>query len=74
MVRPKHAIVENVAALVGDGMGTVLGDMAESGFDLEWDCVPACAVGAPHERDRVWILAQDNGRDVHGRGHDSGYD
>ncbi len=57
LVRPKHAIVENVAALLGDGMGTVLGDMAESGFDLEWDCVPAQAIGAPHERDRVWIVA-----------------
>lgn len=57
VVRPKHAIVENVAALLADGMGTVLGDMAESGFDLEWDCVPACALGAPHERDRVYIVA-----------------
>jgi DNA (cytosine-5)-methyltransferase 1 len=57
LVRPKHAIVENVAALLGDGMGIVLGDMAESGFDLEWDCVPAKAIGAPHERDRVWIVA-----------------
>jgi len=57
LVRPKHAIVENVAALLGDGMGTVLGDVAESGFDAEWDCVPAKAIGAPHERDRVWIVA-----------------
>ena len=57
VVQPKHAIVENVAALLGDGMGTVLGDMAESGFDLEWDCVPAQAIGAPHERNRVWIVA-----------------
>jgi len=57
MVRPKHAIVENVAALLGDGMDAVLGDLAEGGFDAEWDCVPASAVGAPHERDRVWIVA-----------------
>ena len=57
LVRPRFAIVENVAALLGDGMGTVLGDMAESGFDLEWDCVPAQAIGAPHERDRVYIVA-----------------
>ena len=63
LVRPQHAIVENVAALLGDGMGTVLGDMAESGFNLEWDCVPACAIGAPHERDRVYIVANaDNER------------
>lgn len=57
MVRPRHAIVENVAALLSDGLGTVLGDMAESGFDTEWDCVPASSVGAPHERDRVFIIA-----------------
>lgn len=57
VVRPLHAIVENVAALLGSGMGTVLGDLAEIGYDTEWDCVPACALGAPHERDRVWIVA-----------------
>lgn len=56
VVRPKHAILENVASLLSDGMGTVLGDLAESGFDTEWDCVPASAVGAPHQRDRVWIV------------------
>lgn len=57
VVRPKYAIVENVAALLSDGMGDVLGDLAESGNCLEWDCLPACAIGAPHERDRVWIVA-----------------
>lgn len=62
LVRPRHAIVENVAALLGDGMGTVLGDVAESGFDIEWDCVPAQALGAPHERDRVWIVAHANSK------------
>lgn len=62
LVRPKHAIVENVAALLNDGMGTVLGDLAEIGYDAEWDCVPAVAVGAPHERDRVWIVAHADSR------------
>lgn len=57
LVRPRHAIMENVAALLGNGMGTVLADVAESGYNAEWDCVPACALGAPHERDRVWIVA-----------------
>ena len=57
VVRPRHGLVENVAALVGDGLDTVLGDLAASGFDTEWDCVPACAIGAPHQRDRVWIVA-----------------
>jgi DNA (cytosine-5)-methyltransferase 1 len=57
VVRPRHAIVENVAELLADGMGTVLGDVAEIGLDAEWDCVPAGYVGAPHWRDRVWIVA-----------------
>ena len=60
MVRPKVALVENVAALLSDGMGTVLGDLAEIGDCIEWDCVPAKALGAPHERDRVWIVAYPN--------------
>lgn len=57
MVRPKYAIVENVAGLLTGGMDTVLGDLAEGGYDTEWDCIPAFAVGAPHQRDRVWIVA-----------------
>lgn len=57
LVRPKHAILENVAALLDDGMGDVLGDLAEGGNCVEWDCVPAKAIGACHERDRVWIVA-----------------
>jgi DNA (cytosine-5)-methyltransferase 1 len=67
LVRPKHAIVENVAALLGDGLDTVLGDLAEIGFDAEWDCLPACAVGAPHERDRVYIVAHAADTDGEGQ-------
>jgi DNA (cytosine-5)-methyltransferase 1 len=57
MVRPKIAILENVAALLGRGMGEVLGDLAEIGYDAEWHCIPASAVGFPHLRDRIWIVA-----------------
>jgi DNA (cytosine-5)-methyltransferase 1 len=56
LVRPKFAVLENVAALLARGMGTVVGDMAEVGYDAEWHCIPASAVGAPHRRDRVWIV------------------
>lgn len=59
MVRPLYVIVENVAMLLNRGMGTVLGNLAESGYDAEWDCIPACAVGADHIRDRIWIIAND---------------
>lgn len=57
MVGPKHVILENVAALLGRGMGTVLGGLAEGRYDAEWDCIPAASVGAPHLRDRTWIVA-----------------
>lgn len=56
-LRPKFLIVENVSALLGRGMGTVLGDLAKIGYDAEWHCIPAFNVGAPHRRDRVWIVA-----------------
>lgn len=61
VVRPAHAIVENVAALVNRGLRDILGEMAEVWYDTEWDCVPACAVGLPHRRDRVWIVAHPQG-------------
>ena len=57
LVRPSYAIVENVAMLLARGMGTVLGDMAESGYDTEWGCISARDVGAPHLRERIWIVA-----------------
>ena len=57
MVRPKLSIMENVAALVDDGIDTVLGDLAQEGNDAEWDCLSACEFGAPHARERVFLLA-----------------
>ena len=56
-IRPRFVIVENVPGLLSLGMGTVLGDLAALGYDAVWDCVPAAAVGAPHRRDRVWVIA-----------------
>ena len=56
-VRPRFVIVENVAVLLGRGLDRVLGDLAALGFDAEWHCVPASAVGAPHRRDRLWVVA-----------------
>lgn len=56
-VRPAWVVAENVAALCSLGLDTVLQDLAESGFDAEWQCLPACSFGAPHIRDRVFILA-----------------
>jgi DNA (cytosine-5)-methyltransferase 1 len=60
VVRPLHVLLENVAALLDRGMGRVLGDLAEIGYDAEWDCIPASYVGAWHRRDRVWVVANPN--------------
>jgi DNA (cytosine-5)-methyltransferase 1 len=60
-LRPGLVIVENVSALLVRGIERVLGDMAELGLDAEWSVLPACAVGAPHERERVFIVAYPNG-------------
>lgn len=57
VLRPKYVFVENVPALRTRGLGTVLADLAESGYDAEWDGIPAAAVGAPHLRDRIWLVA-----------------
>lgn len=57
-LRPRFVIVENVGALRGRGLAAVLADFAALGYDAEWHAIPAAAVGAPHLRDRVWIVAQ----------------
>jgi DNA (cytosine-5)-methyltransferase 1 len=56
-LRPRVAVVENVAALLNRGIDRVLGDLAEIGYDAEWQCIRAADVGAPHRRDRIWIAA-----------------
>lgn len=57
ILRPKYAIIENVAALINRGLDTVLCDLAALGYDAEWHCIPASAIGALHRRDRIYILA-----------------
>lgn len=56
-VRPKFVYVENSPMLTSRGLGRVLGDLAELGFDAEWGIVSAADTGAPHLRERIWILA-----------------
>ena len=56
-LQPRVVVLENVAALLTRGLDRVLGTLAEIGFDAEWHCIPAAAVGAPHIRDRVFIFA-----------------
>ena len=58
---PRYVIIENVAALRSRGLDQVLGALAALGYDAEWHCIPASAVGAPHRRDRVWLAAYTQG-------------
>ncbi|MCA1571718.1 MAG: DNA cytosine methyltransferase [Chloroflexi bacterium] len=66
-LRPRYVLIENVAALLtlarspgepaGSAWSEVLADLASLGFDVEWDCFPAAAFGAPHLRDRLIAVA-----------------
>lgn len=56
-IRPRFVIIENVAALRNRGLDEVLRGLASVGYDAEWHIIPASAVGAPHQRERVWIIA-----------------
>jgi DNA (cytosine-5)-methyltransferase 1 len=57
LLRPGLLVVENVAALRWRGLGRVLGDLAEAGYDTTWCSVRASDIGAPHRRERVFITA-----------------
>ena len=60
LLRPRYALMENVRGHLSMGFGDVLADLASVGFDAEWQVIPAAAVGAPHKRDRVFIVAYPN--------------
>lgn len=61
MVQPRILIAENVRGLKARGLSIVLQDLADLGYDAQWDLIPAWAVGAPHLRHRFWIVAYPKG-------------
>jgi DNA (cytosine-5)-methyltransferase 1 len=65
-MRPQYAVVEIVKGLLSKGMDVVLSDLSVSGYDAEWASIPAAAVGAPHLRERIFIVAYPDGRGVDG--------
>ncbi len=71
MVRPRYILVENVPGLLnannGTAMGEVLGDLAESGYDAEWNVLSAAMFGAPHLRKRVFIIAYPRSEELENR-------
>jgi len=59
-VGPRWVIIENVTQLRNKGLSTVLQNLSEIGYDAEWHCIPASYVGAPHRRDRIWVVGYPN--------------
>ena len=59
-VRPSYVFVENSPLLVGRGLAVVIGDLTALGYDSEWFCLSASDCGAPHKRDRIWLVAHSN--------------
>ena len=62
ILRPRYALFENVRGHVSLGFPRVLSDLASIGFNAEWQLIPAAAVGAPHKRDRLFIVAYPDGK------------
>ncbi|NGZ99122.1 MAG: DNA (cytosine-5-)-methyltransferase [Nitrospira sp. WS110] len=61
-LRPRFIIVENVPGLLtNEYMGRVLGDLAASRYDAEWDCIPAFQFGLDQERSRLFLVAYPHG-------------
>lgn len=56
-IRPRYAFIENSPMLVDRGLDRVLADLAGMGFDAEWGVLSAADTGAPHLRERIWIVA-----------------
>jgi len=57
MVRPKYFILENVSAILSNGMDIVLRDIYETGnYECQWSCIPSSSIGACHQRDRWFLL------------------
>ena len=67
VLRPQYALMENVRGHLSLGFNRVLGDLAEIGYDAEWQVIPAAAVGALHKRDRVFIVAYASSECGNGR-------
>ena len=62
--RPRWAIIENVANLRNKGLGQVIKDLWEIGYCCEWHIIPAYAVGSPHLRERIFIIAYPNSKGI----------
>lgn len=57
ILQPRFLIAENVPAITFRGLSTVVASLAEVGYNVEWQNISAGSMGAPHERERIWVLA-----------------
>ena len=71
-VRPRYVFVENSPMLVSRGLGIVLGDLAEAGYDAAWRVLSAEDCGAPHQRKRMWIVGKISDADGVGQQQSQG--
>lgn len=60
LVRPKYVVMENVAAILNNGLDIVLGELSEAGYNAEWSIISASSLGASHRRSRWWCVAYPN--------------
>ena len=63
-IRPRWCLFENVAGHISMGLDEVLSDLESEGYTAWTVVIPACAVDAPHRRDRVWIVANSKSDDA----------
>lgn len=61
-LKPQYVLIENVSALRSKGLTLVIQNLSEIGYMGEFHCISAAALGAPHQRDRLWIIAYPNGK------------
>ena len=66
VLKPRYVIIENVAALRSRGLDQVLGALAALGYDAEWHVLSACQFGAPHTRERLFVVAYPQGSGLEG--------
>jgi len=67
MVRPKYIVLENVAAILNNGLDIVLGELSEAKYNAEWAVISASSLGACHRRSRWWLVAYSNSIGCGGR-------
>lgn len=60
-IEPAFVFVENSPMLTSRGLHRVWADLAALGYDAEWGVLGAIHAGAPHERERIWVVAHSNG-------------